>query len=56
MNPETAEAFSTHIRLLEKMAIEGNEIAIKSLACMVLLLGDDDDGTAEVVELFARAA
>ena len=59
MDQDTTDAFSAHVRLLEKMALDGNELAIRSLACMVLLLANEDvnPGAAEnVIALFANAA
>lgn len=42
-----AEHFTKHVRDLERRAIEGDDMAAKSLACMVLLSDGfcpDDDG------------
>lgn len=48
------EAFEAHIKELEKLAIDGDEFATKSLAAMALLVegwrpgGPDDDGGLDV--------
>ena len=62
MNP-TSEAYRRHLEELEFLAIEGDEFAIKTLACITLLLegwrygdpdpddGDDGPGGGEVIYL-----
>lgn len=65
----TSEQFREHIEQLERLAISGDELAIRSLSCMALLVngwryGDPDptdpapDGGGEIITLddFRRAA
>jgi hypothetical protein len=55
MDARTEAAFVAHVKDLERMAIEGDERAVKSLACMALLVEGwrptDPDGGGEVIDL-----
>lgn len=58
----TRAAFEAHVRLLEAQALAGDLDAVRSLACMALIMGDDPDAdppeeAPNVVDLIAwRAA
>lgn len=61
MDAETRKHFEAHVRSLEERACNGDYDAVKSLACMALLVADDgpDDGGGEVIDFqqfFLRAA
>lgn len=55
MDAKTNAAFVAHVKDLELLAISGNESAVKSLACMALLVEgwrpSDPDGGGEVIDL-----
>ena len=55
MDDETNAAFVTHVKDLERLAIGGDEHAVRSLACMALLVEgwrpSDPDGGGEVIDL-----
>lgn len=55
MDAETNAAFAAHVRNLEQRALDGDLHAIKSLACMALLVEGwrptDPDGGGEVIDL-----
>lgn len=55
MDAETNAAFVAHVKDLEARAIDGELHAVKSLACMALLVDgwrpSDPDGGGEVIDL-----
>lgn len=55
MDARTETAFVAHVKDLERRAIEGDEHAVKSLACMALLVEGwrpaDPDGGGEIIDL-----
>lgn len=61
MDAETRKHFEAHVRDLEERACNGDHDAVKSLACMALLVADDgpdNDGGGEIVDFlqYLRAA
>lgn len=52
MDAQTRLFFVAHVRDLERRAMNGDEDAAKSLACMALLSGDapDDPGDGEIID------
>lgn len=55
MDAETEAAFVAHVKDLEQRAIDGDHHAVKSLACMALLVEgwrpSNPDGGGEVIDL-----
>lgn len=55
MDARTEAAFVAHVKDLERLAVEGDETAVKSLACMALLVEGwrpvNPDGGGEVIDL-----
>lgn len=55
MDAETNAAFLAHVKDLEARAIDGEQHAAKTLACMALLVEgwrpSDPDGGGEVIDL-----
>lgn len=55
MDAGTEAAFVAHVKDLERLAINGDENAVKSLACMALLVEGwrptDPGGGGEIIDL-----
>lgn len=54
MDRKTEEAFVAHVKEVERRAIDGDQHAAKSLACMALLADGwkpDDPGGGEIIDL-----
>ena len=56
MDAETRRLFVDHVKEVELLALGGDEFAIKTLACMALLIDptpSDDGGGEPVIDLAA---